>query len=158
MRRLLAMLLVFALLLLPGCGKTVKPPQYNLNPDGTVDNLRWGMTYAQAARMVKQIAQEHPDAWLGDEPEGTEATVFMPQGTILGYGTGYVHLIFRHFTAEGKRSPPAAGGDPGIVLSRSGVGGPVFPGRGSPDPHGAEISVELDFTGNAGGSGLPDGH
>ena len=42
---------------------------------------------------------------MGDEPEGTEATVFMPQGTILGYGTGYVHLIFRHFTAEGKRSP-----------------------------------------------------
>ncbi len=106
MRRLLALLLVFALVLLPGCRRRALPkPEYTLNPDGTVDSLRWGMTYAQAARTVKQIAQEHPDAWLGDEPEGTKATVFMPQGTILGYGTGYVHLIFRHFTAEGKRSP-----------------------------------------------------
>ena len=101
MRRLLALLLVFALLLLPGCGKTEKTPQYNLNPDGTVDSLRWGMTYAQAARKVKQIAQEHPDVWWGYEPEGTEVTVFMPQGTFLDYWTGYVHLIFRHFTAEG---------------------------------------------------------
>lgn len=106
MRRLLALLLVFALLLLPGCGKRADPPRaYTLNPDGTVDNLRWGMTYAQAARRVKQIAQEHPDAWWGYEPEGTEVTVFMPQGTFLGFWTGYVHLIFRHFTAEGSRSP-----------------------------------------------------
>lgn len=105
MRRLLALLLVFALLLLPGCSKTEETPQYNLNPDGTVDNLRWGMTYAQAARTVKQIAQEHPDAWWGYEPEGTEVTVFMPLGAFLGYWPGYVHLIFRHFTAEGKRSP-----------------------------------------------------
>lgn len=105
MRRLLALLLVFALLLLPGCSKTEETPQYNLNPDGTVDNLRWGMTYAQAARTVKQIAQEHPDAWWGYEPEGTEVTVFMPLGAFLGYWPGYVHLIFCHFTAEGKRSP-----------------------------------------------------
>lgn len=106
MRRLLALLLVFALLLLPGCGKRADSPRaYTLNPDGTVDNLRWGMTYAQAARRVKQIAQEHPDAWWGYEPEGTEVTVFMPLGVFLGYWPGYVHLIFRHFTAEGKRSP-----------------------------------------------------
>ena len=105
MRRLLALLLVFALLLLPGCSKTEETPQYNLNPDGTVDNLPWGMTYVQAARTVKQIAQEHPDVWWGYEPEGTEVTVFMPQGTFLDYWTGYVHLVFRHFTAEGKRSP-----------------------------------------------------
>ena len=106
MRRLLALLLVFALLLLPGCGKKADPPRkYTLNPDGTVDNLRWGMTYAQAARTVKQIAREHPDAWWGYEPEGPEVTVFMPQGTLLGFWTGYVHLIFRHFTAEGSRSP-----------------------------------------------------
>ena len=107
MRRLLALLLVFALLLIPGCGKKrADPPRkYTLNPDGTIDSLRWGMTYVQAARTVKQIAQEHPDVWWGYEPEGTEVTVFMPQGTFLDYWTGYVHLVFRHFTAEGKRSP-----------------------------------------------------
>ena len=105
-RKLLALLLILALLPLPGCGKREYPPRaYTLNPDGTVDSLRWGMTYAQAARKVRQIAQEHPDAWWGYEPEGTEVTVFMPQGAILGYGTGYVRLIFRHFTAEGSRSP-----------------------------------------------------
>lgn len=107
MRRLFSVLLMVFLLLLPGCGNRAPKDDgpLTLNPDGTVDSLRWGMTYAQAARKVKQIAQEHPDAWWGYEPEGTEVTVFMPQGAILGYGTGYVHLIFRHFTAEGSRSP-----------------------------------------------------
>ena len=107
MRRLFSVLLMVFLLLLPGCGNRAPKDDgpLTLNPDGTVDSLRWGMTYAQAARKVRQIAQEHPDAWWGYEPEGTEVTVFMPLGVFLGYWPGYVHLIFRHFTAEGKRSP-----------------------------------------------------
>ena len=105
MRKCTSFILVLVLLLLTGCSRTEKTPQYTLNPDGTVGKLRWGMTYAQAARRVKQIAQEHPDAWWGYEPEGTEVTVFMPQGALLGHWTASVRLIFRHFTAEGKRSP-----------------------------------------------------
>lgn len=106
MRRLLALLLVFALVLLPGCRHRALPtPEYTLNPDGTVDRLRWGMTYTQAARVVKQIAQDHPDArWGWYEPTGTELTVRLPDGRFLGTYTCAFELHFRRFSAEGKGS------------------------------------------------------
>ena len=86
MRRLLVLLLVLALVLLPGCGRRVQPtPEYSLNPDGSPDRLRWGMTYTQAARLVKQIAQDHPDArWGWYEPTRTELTVGLQNGHFLG--------------------------------------------------------------------------
>lgn len=106
MRRLLALLLVLALVLLPGCGRRAQPtPEYSLNPDGSPVRLRWGMTYTQAARVVKQIAQDHPDArWGWYEPTGTELTVGFPSGHFLGTYTSVFELHFRRFSAEGRGS------------------------------------------------------
>ena len=57
MRRFLALLLLFALLLLPGC-RTKAPSDegpLTLNPDGTLGNLRWGMRYAEAVNADSRI-------------------------------------------------------------------------------------------------------
>ena len=80
-------------------------PEYTLNPDGTVDKLRWGMTYTQAARVLKQIAQDHPDArWGWYEPTGTEVTVHLRNGHFLGSYSNALELHFRRFSAEGAGS------------------------------------------------------
>ena len=57
MRRLLALLLLFTLLLLTGC-RTKAPSDegpLTLNPDGTLGNLRWGMRYAEAVNADSRI-------------------------------------------------------------------------------------------------------
>ena len=66
MRRFLALLLFFALLLLPGCGKTARTTDegpLTLNPDGTLGNLRWGMRYAEAVNADSRIR-----LGTGDDP------------------------------------------------------------------------------------------
>ena len=57
MRRLLALLLLFTLLLLTGC-RTKAPSDegpLTLTPDGTLGNLRWGMRYAEAVNADSRI-------------------------------------------------------------------------------------------------------
>lgn len=106
MRRLLALLLIIALLLLPGCGdRTADYHRYTLNPDGTLDGLRWGMTYARAVRRVKELRRTAPDAWWGYAPPGSEAEVKLPDGTVLGFWSGNIHMVFRRFSGEGKNAP-----------------------------------------------------
>ena len=105
-KRIIIVGVLLVLVIISGCGRRVVPtPEYTLNPDGTVDKLSWGMTYTQAARVVKQIAQEHPDArWGWFEPSGTELTVRLPDGHFLGTYTSVFELHFRRFSAEGKGS------------------------------------------------------
>ena len=57
MRKLLALLLILALLLLPGCSPKARKDDspLTLNPDGTLGNLRWGMRYAEAANADSRI-------------------------------------------------------------------------------------------------------
>lgn len=105
MRKSILFLLLLALILLPGCGGKPKAPEYSLNRDGTLGRLRWGMTYAQAARVVKSIREEHPDILWGVEPEVSELTVRLPTGCVQGRWSDNIHLLFRHFWQEGKRSP-----------------------------------------------------
>ena len=106
MRKSVVFLLVLALVLLPGCGrKAPSTPEYTLNPDGTIDRLRWGMTYAQAGRVVKSIREQHPDILWGDEPAVTELTVLLPVGVVQGRWAYIIQLTFRHLWQEGKRSP-----------------------------------------------------
>ncbi len=58
MRRIITLLLVLSLLLLPGCGKPAQPKDegpLTLNPDGTLGNLRWGMSYGETAYADNRI-------------------------------------------------------------------------------------------------------
>ena len=106
MRKTIAVILILALFLLPGCGRQAASwKEYTMNPDGTLDKLRWGMTYSQAVRTEKSMRRNNPDAWWGYQPDGAEAELKFPDGTVLGLWSGNIHLIFRRFSAEGTGAP-----------------------------------------------------
>ncbi len=103
MRRFLALLLFFALLLLPGCGKTARTTDegpLTLNPDGTLGNLRWGMRYAEAVNADSRIrlgTSDDPNLniceveFLGKR--WTLSLTFGPPATMAGYvGDGVSRL------------------------------------------------------------------
>lgn len=98
MRRYSAFLpvLVLMLLLLPGCGS--KGPRdegpLTLNPDGTLGNLRWGMTREEAAVADRRIIYNTDPARASDACNVE----------FLGRQAG-VALHFRSFPEEGEDAP-----------------------------------------------------
>lgn len=109
MRRLFSVLLMVFLLLLHGCGKTEETPQYNLNPDGTIGDLRWGMTFTQAARAEKGIAHIYPGAaFLGSQPtDKSTLRIRLPDGEFLGTNIPViVELYFQRISKERNQTPP----------------------------------------------------
>lgn len=108
MRKAVAFLLILALLLLPGCSKTEETPRYTLNPDGTIGDLCWGMTFTEAARAEKSIAHIYPGAaFLGSQPtDKSSLRIRLPNGEFLGTGAHVVELSFQRISKERKETPP----------------------------------------------------
>ena len=109
MRRLFSILLMVFLLLLPGCSKTEETPHYTLNPDGTIGDLRWGMTFTEAARAEKGIADIYPGAaFLGLQPtDKSILPIHLPKGEFLGIDTPViVELYFQRISKERNQTPP----------------------------------------------------
>ena len=102
MRKAVAFLLLFALLLLPGCGNRAPKDDrpLTLNPDGTLGNLRWGMRYAEAVNADSRIrlgTSDDPNLniceveFLGKR--WTLSLTFGPPATMAGYvGDGVSRL------------------------------------------------------------------
>ena len=105
---ILLLCLVFPIALM-GCGSgDRKISQYTLNPDGTLNKLQWGMTFAQAARVEKRITEDNVQTTLALEQgkdAGEELTFLLPQGQLLGLGTSTVQLCFCRIAEEGEGAP-----------------------------------------------------
>ena len=82
---MLCLVLSFALM---GCGRgEEKMTRYTLNPDGTLNKLQWGMTFAQAAQAEKGIAKDNYQTQTQLEQgkdAGRELIVSLPPGELLG--------------------------------------------------------------------------
>lgn len=109
MRKAAAFLLLFALLLLPGCGNRAPKDDrpLTLNPDGTLGPFRWGMTWVGAARADQRIAEEFPEARLGyGEAAGTGSSfrLKLSGAVFLGHKADIV-LFFQRFPEEGEGAP-----------------------------------------------------
>lgn len=104
MRKCIAFFLVLALLLLPGC-KPRANTAFDPNPDGTLGPFRWGMTWTEAARADKRIADEFPEAWLGYPEAARKGPYFtITDGTFLGY-KAVIELYFERLPEEGEDAP-----------------------------------------------------
>ncbi|MBR5701275.1 MAG: hypothetical protein IKX47_02315 [Oscillospiraceae bacterium] len=103
---LLCLVLSFALM---GCGRGEKQTiRYTLNPDGTLNKLQWGMTFAQAAQAEKSIAKDNYQTQTQLEQgkdAGEELTILLPQGQLLDLGTSTVQLRFCRIAEEGEGAP-----------------------------------------------------
>lgn len=103
---LLCFVLSFALM---GCGRGEKQTtRYALNPDGTLNQLRWGMTFAQAAQAEKGIAKDNDQTQTQLEQgkdEGSELIVSLPPGELLGIWAQVLELRFCRLPEEGNDAP-----------------------------------------------------
>ncbi|MBR5702535.1 MAG: hypothetical protein IKX47_08700 [Oscillospiraceae bacterium] len=105
------MVLVFALLL-PGCsgrqasGQGPAPCGLELNPDGTLGKLRWGMTWEEAGTADSRIVFPEDASPRGRHNILDErADAVIPEVEFLGY-KGDLELYFSYFDEEGADSPP----------------------------------------------------
>ena len=109
MRRCIALLLILALVLvcLPSCGKKEPAPEYSLNPDGTLGPFRWGMTWTAAARADQRIADEFPEARLGNAEatgKGSSFRLILSDAVFLDHRAD-IELFFQRFPEEGEGAP-----------------------------------------------------
>ena len=96
MRKSIVILLLFALVLLPGCGTGAPTDEgpLGINPDGTIGLLRWGMTREEAEKADRRIVfNKDPNM-----PVGVSNVEF------LGHQAG-LSLQFRSFPEEGEDAP-----------------------------------------------------
>ena len=96
MRRCIVLLLVLALLLLPGCGAKAPADEgpLGINPDGTIGLLRWGMTREEAEKADRRIV-------FSSEPGRSDITCDV---VFLGHQAG-LSLFFTQFPQEGDYAP-----------------------------------------------------
>ena len=105
---ILLLCLVFPVALM-GCGSgDRKISQYTLNPDGTLNKLQWGMTFAQAAQAEKGIAKDNYQTQTQLEQgkdAGRELIVSLPPGELLGIWAQVLELRFCRLAEEGNNAP-----------------------------------------------------
>lgn len=96
MRKWSVILLLFVLLLLPGCAAKAPADEgpIPINPDGTVGLLCWGMTKAEAAKADRRIV-------FTPEPEHIASSCNV---TFLDHEAG-LSLFFHRFPEEGEDAP-----------------------------------------------------
>ena len=109
MKRFVLFALCTALLLsLMGCGSRETVTRYTLNPDGSLNKLRWGMTFAQAAKAEKGIAKDNDQTQAalehGRDGENT-LWISLPPGEFLENWAEQVRLRFSRFPSEGESAP-----------------------------------------------------
>ncbi len=101
MRRLFSVLLMILLLLLPGCGNRAPKDDgpLTLNPDGTLGNLRWGMTWEEARTADSRI--------LFPEEGGYEDADHVSKAVNVEFMDRQAGLTLRfiRFPEEGENAP-----------------------------------------------------